>query len=216
MENNFTREWYDSQYSKEDSRYGNCYHVLPEWAAQTNRLYAGYVVALNGLIADGCRVLDLGSGMGYYVDAFNSIGCAAQGVEWSPEAAKNNPLVTCGDITDLSCFEDDSFDLVFSAQVYEHMMDEQVIKSFKENQRVGLNQVHFIADEVGGDPSHINIKPNQGWLDLFSTLTDAPHYMFPDPLNPNKVFFVEHRVLPPLMAALSDTFRNKLTDRGRV
>ncbi len=206
---NFTREWYDNQYREEGSRYAHCYHALPEWAAQANRLYAGYAVALCGLIADGCRVLDLGSGMGHYVDAFSSIGCTVQGVEWSQEAADGHPLVTCGDITDLSFFEDDSFDLVFSAQVYEHMTDEQVIKSFKENQRVGHNQVHFIADKVGGDPSHINIKPNLEWLNLFSTLTDTAHYMFPDPLNPNKVFFAQHRVPPPILEVLLVTLTNR-------
>ncbi len=215
MKDNYTQAWYDKQYRDERSRYGTCYRALPEWAAQSNRLYAGYAVALCGLVADGCRVLDLGSGMGHYVDAFTNIGCSAQGAEWSEEAASWHPFVTCCDITDLSGFEDDSFDLVFSSQVYEHMTDEQVIKSFKENQRVGLNQIHFIADAVGGDPSHINIKSNEGWLDLFGTLTNTPHYMFPDPLNPSKVFFAQHRVLPPIMEALAAAFQSESTNRGQ-
>jgi len=85
-----------------------------------------YVLSLAG----GKRVLDLGSGEGYGTSLLSTCAARAVGVDLAPEAIyharrtyrRPNLRFMYSDIYDLD-LEDDSFDLVCSLQVVEHLHD---------------------------------------------------------------------------------------------
>jgi len=198
----YDANWYNTQYADSQSRYGQRYakKSFPIWAEQKNRLYAQFVIALTGKQPKDVRVLDLGSGEGHFVDAFRAAGADVIGAEWSHVAADRHELVQCLDITDLSSIPSGSFDIVWSTQVYEHLTDDQVISSFRHNSRIAPVQMHMIADRVGNDPSHINIKPAVDWVELFASISDRNVFAIPDPLHPfDDVIYCEMEALPPLM-----------------
>ncbi len=97
---------------------------------EENYWFQRHLVAYRFLLplAEGRRVLDLGSGEGYGTDLLASRALEAVGVDLAPEAVyharhayrRPNLRFHYGDIYSLP-FEDGSFDLVCSLQVIEHL-----------------------------------------------------------------------------------------------
>jgi len=161
--------WYEQQYSNPHSDYSKCYRSIPDWAHGKNVYHAASSVYLCGLDPRGLKVLDLGSGLGHFVNAFEQIGAIVQGVEISETAARNKPNIDCGDVTDLRKYEG-QYDIVFSSQLFEHLTDEEVKKTFIGSIKAAPAQAHFIADAVGNDPTHINIKTPQEWAEFLAPI----------------------------------------------
>ncbi len=75
----------------------------------------------------GRRILDAGCGVGMYVAAFQRAGACAFGAEIEPEragrAALLSPRIVAASVEQLP-FADNSFDIVFSHEVLEHVGDD--------------------------------------------------------------------------------------------
>ena len=92
-------------------------------------------------LAEGKRVLDLGSGEGYGTALLASRAAEVVGMDLAPEAVyhsrkayrRSNLRFMYGDIYDLE-LEDDSFDLVCSLQVVEHLHEPE--RFLRETKRV--------------------------------------------------------------------------------
>jgi len=85
----------------------------------------------------GARILDAGCGVGMYIAAFQREGATAYGVEIESERACEalnvSPRISVGSVEALP-LEDDSFDLVFSHEVLEHVADDS--QAIREAARV--------------------------------------------------------------------------------
>jgi trans-aconitate methyltransferase len=177
-------EWYEDQYSTPGSRYHDCYIDQPFviQAQQTNWYYSYLIAGALGIRPDA-KILDLGSGVGKYIESWIENGFTnTQGIEISKTAISHSNVadrITHGSVADMSMFKDKEFDLVFSAAFFEHV-DESILDNvIKECFRVGKNQAHLIdlpgkvdQGDIDIDPSHINMKPINEWYKLFAEDTD--------------------------------------------
>ncbi len=110
---------------------------------EENYWFQRHLVAYEYLLplAEGRRVLDLGSGEGYGTDLLASRAEEVLGVDLAPEAVyharntykRSNLRFLYGDIYDLEV-DDDSFDLVCSLQVIEHLHEPE--RFMREARRV--------------------------------------------------------------------------------
>lgn len=78
---------------------------------------------------DGLRVLDVGCGLGLYVQRFQDLGAEAHGVDLDPErvarAQAISPHIRVGSAEALP-YPEGSFDLVFANEVLEHVQDDRL------------------------------------------------------------------------------------------
>lgn len=166
----YDREWYEKSYK--EAWYNKVYATpAPHWATVSNRFHVHQVIAWLGLDPKQDTVLDLGSGVGRYLDMWEECGFATRGVEHSQTAIdlSGRKNVLCGDIADLSVFADKSFSVAFSAATLEHIpKGEHTNKAIKEMARCARFLAHYIPMEEGGDPSHIHIQPVEEWIAEFS------------------------------------------------
>ena len=85
----------------------------------------------------GHRVLDVGCGLGLYVQQFGALGAEAHGVDLDPDrielARQTSPLVRQGSVQALP-YPDAYFDLVFANEVLEHVDDDR--QAVQESYRV--------------------------------------------------------------------------------
>lgn len=85
----------------------------------------------------GQRVLDVGCGLGLYVQHFSALGAEAHGVDLDAErvdiARRTNPLVRLGSAESLP-YPDGVFDVVFANEVLEHVDDDA--QAVRESYRV--------------------------------------------------------------------------------
>jgi ubiquinone/menaquinone biosynthesis C-methylase UbiE len=201
---NEQRAHYDKAYQSGAYR---DYKSLPDWAEAMNGYHVDLTIAYLGLRAKDGPVLDLGSGMGYFLDAWESRGFDCIGREISgvviEQSGRRN--IDWGDATDLSGYSDNQFQLVFSGSFLEHVTDAQVDKLLKDELRVAKYAIHFIAHEKGDDAGHINIKPPDEWDKVFNGR--VPNYArIPNPLVPVMPCFMHMRVFPPTMSHAYETY----------
>jgi hypothetical protein len=120
------------------------------------------------------RVLDVGSGPGIYVDALNRHeSISAEGVDVEAMPSEHNTRLSVFDPVFAERFGH-KFDLVMSFEVGEHLPD-QLAHTFVErliqclDPASDLKTIYFSAAHVGqGGSGHINCRPKQYWIDLFS------------------------------------------------
>jgi len=195
--------WYDEQYNMNDSLYNIHYikNEQPVWAKQMNQHCVDLTIAYTGILSDA-KILDLGSGVGYYMNSWQYRGFDVHGIEISKiaiKASKQSNMVH-GSVQDMSCFKDKQFDLVYSAAFFEHI-DESIFNDvFKECCRVGVIQVHLISQDKGTDPSHINIHSAEEWAwKFYSSTTDYKIILIPNLLetgHPFIIIYPEGKKLP--------------------
>jgi 2-polyprenyl-3-methyl-5-hydroxy-6-metoxy-1,4-benzoquinol methylase len=178
--------WYEEQYK------GGLYHdtyinpsndKFQEYAKETNRLFARLITAYLDLPI-GAKVLDLGSGIGMYMDTWEALGYNVHGIEISQTACAyaNKSNLINGSVADLSMFHDKAFDLVFSSAFFEHVDESILPQVMSECARVGIKQAHLISSEMGADISHINLKSMEQWAYLFAQATNELCTLIPDTL----------------------------------
>ncbi len=135
----------------------------------------------------GDRVLDLGCAAGMMVSNWQQAGIDACGIdisryaiEWGRKRYGLDKRIFCGSIHDLSRWPDDSFDFIFSQQVFEHLpaalckdLAAECFRVHKPGGRmwVGLVLRHpSIAPEtevIDKDPSHQTMQYKEWWDRLF-------------------------------------------------
>lgn len=160
-------EHYDQTYAS--GPYAKQYARLPAYAVAMNQWSVDLIIALLGLRPEDGPVLDLGSGQGYMLDAWEARGFKTTGREISKVAiaSSGRSNIDHGDATDLSGYADDEFQLVFSSAFLEHVTDERVDALVRESMRISRSAAHYIAHEQGDDPGHINVKLPYEWEAFF-------------------------------------------------
>lgn len=135
-----------------------------------------------GFIPQACEcfefqsVLDAGSGNGQVVRGFLERGKDAKGIEISsraiwehcPDLLEKGRVIN-GSLTELP-FDDNSFDLVFSSEVLEHLTEEDVSQAAKEMVRVAKSNLFMtiaLRPSQHNNAYHVTIKPRAWWEDLF-------------------------------------------------
>ena len=127
------------------------------------------------------KVLVLGAARGYLVKAFRERGVDAVGVDISQWAVTNcaegvEDYMYCGDICDLSTWDDDEFDLVIGLDVFEHIHVPDLLLAINEAVRVGqmvLLDVPILPHDDapdqshGTDKSHVSCYSNTWWITRF-------------------------------------------------
>lgn len=135
-------------------------------------------------------VLDVGCGKGSLVLWLRRFGIETHGVDTSDYAlghayAPVKKYLSRGDIFDLP-FENDSFELVTTFDVLEHIREEDLPRTIKECQRVGRG---LVLHKIWGttwleqrfpvkDPTHTTIKPHCWWQSMFAKLKVKPAAKF--------------------------------------
>lgn len=177
--NTFNREWYEKSYR--DAWYNKVYDApTPLWAAVANRFHVHQVIAWLGLSPKTDKVLDLGSGVGRYMDAWEEAGFTVQGVEHSQTAIDMSKRlnILCTDIGDLSAFQDREFAVAFSAATLEHIAEgEATANAVREMARTAKALAHYIpVVDHGNDPSHVHIQSAEEWVSELSSIL-GPRYV---------------------------------------
>ena len=117
-------------------------------------------------------LLDVGCGIGYFVDYCRKHGIKAEGIDFAPSLKeywwKDKPYFRIGEASELP-FADKSFDIVFSSDFFEHVPEEEVSIVNKEMHRVGKVVIAKIAFEADLHNSqvlyHCTNKPKEWWVD---------------------------------------------------
>lgn len=169
-------EWYEESYKNHDRYYHRQYiqEGIPKWAVETNAHYVDYIAMIHNL-PPGAKVLDCGSGLGFFINAWKRRGYDVRGVEIASRPimlSEHRRLITQASVADLSMFKDDEFDLVVSVALLEHIDESILYTVLSEMWRVGLRQSHLIGIGEGDDPSHINMKTRDAWVKIFSEMNN--------------------------------------------
>jgi SAM-dependent methyltransferase len=140
----------------------------------------------------GARVLDFGCGIGNLVWALRKIGLDARGIDPSKPAKKycRVPRYCRYEDTRRIPYEDDSFDLVYTHEVLEHLSDEDRRFALQELSRVSRGKtLHMICVNERGkfvtlEPTHKIIQTESWWKKTFEELgfrvkTGNFFYFFP-------------------------------------
>ena len=208
--------WYDEEYRYKWYRHQYIDTPEPTWAKESKDYYIGLMIAYTGLTPD-MSVLDLGSGVGQAIQAWERRGFTKlNGIEISQTAvdASNDDRIKVGSVKDLP-FMDKEFDVVTSFALFEHIDESIIHRVLCEAVRVGRRQIHNIGLDKGSDPSHINIKTPEEWMQYFGKAMDKDRALIaslPDPffeLSPILVGLYEEDIPHPLL----DAFKAN-NDRG--
>jgi SAM-dependent methyltransferase len=120
---------------------------------------------------DAKRVLDFGCGNGYAVYQMRQRGEEWFGIEISNAAYEQHlqaPYFYCGD---LSQFDDDSFDMIYSTEVMEHIPEEEVATTVTHLCRIARNYIFMtisLRPSADNNKYHCTLKPREWWEDKFT------------------------------------------------
>ena len=187
--------WYDEEYHSRWYKHQYIDSEYPEWAKEAD-LYGVRFMAMCSGIPLTATILDCGSGVGRIMQTWRENGFSnIWGIEISrvayeaslfkiqhkSVAHKLNTMI-CGSVQDMSMFGDNQFDLLSSFALLEHI-DESILGDvLNEMSRISKKQAHFIAHEAGADPSHINIKSFQEWIEVLDKHSGESTLCVPNPL----------------------------------
>lgn len=192
-------EWFEQQYADPNSEYSRCYRYgIPRGAVEENLYAVDFAIAVAGLHPLRDSVIEIGSGLGYVLDAWERRGFKAIGIEISPSAVflseRRNIIV--GDAVEvLKQIPDNAFEVGFSDAFLEHIPYERCGELLRELMRVAPLCAHYVAHEVGVDPSHINVLTIEEWIKgMKEWLGDKTAVMaVPNPLYPHIPLLINSR-----------------------
>lgn len=170
---------------------------------------SGYRAAVIKLHLNPTKVLDVGCGTGNLVKYLRRLGVDAYGIDVSEKAieladSEVKPFLRVGDITKLP-FEDESFDVVTTFDVLEHINVKKLQKAVKECNRVAKkNIIHKIYTTRNGfitkyhrkDFSHTSVFPHKWWQRLFlelDTVILSREHFFHLPSYFESIFFLKKK-----------------------
>lgn len=119
------------------------------------------------------RVFEFGSGLGHLIKECKKRGIDIIGCETSDYAIQNSlckeRIIKIGEIPRSGLpFKDNSFDLVFSTDVMEHIKEDYTEAVIKELNRVCSNYALLAINTFDYEqPGHINIHPREWWIEKF-------------------------------------------------
>jgi ubiquinone/menaquinone biosynthesis C-methylase UbiE len=119
-------------------------------------------------------VLDLGCAKGFLVEAFLDLGIGdVRGIDISEYAINDSSdkvkkYLIVGDVEKEFPFKDNSFDLITSVDLFEHLYNptsvlKEAYRTLKKNGKMFLIICGFYSPNATKDKSHINIKPLREW-----------------------------------------------------
>jgi ubiquinone/menaquinone biosynthesis C-methylase UbiE len=156
------------------------------------RYIAHLCMVLPSKIRPGAKVIDIGCGVGTLVQQLHELHYQPTGVDVNECAIRNSicpgkcHLVSTTASLD---YPDKYFDLIVSRECLEHIPETDIDRCILEWDRVGNGcMVHIIATEERGesvtdDPLHVNVKPEQWWVNKFTT------FGYKTIRSPMKLFF---------------------------
>ncbi len=173
-------DYWESGHDKKVSGYQNS-HINWWWVNRWMQCFTSVFTVRDK------KVLDLGCGYGSMVAGLVTWGADAYGIDLSDYAIEKGKKeadylenrIFQGSIHDLSRFEDNSFDLIYSNQVFEHLPEDYVEQLIREMMRVcrpgaKLWLAFVISEEENGvrgendpDMTHINIHSMDWWRRRF-------------------------------------------------
>jgi len=179
-----------------------------EWAVDKAkndmRAYGDWQVAYyygidNVYNLSGKIVLDFGCAFGTFVLSCVRNNVDAYGVDVSTYSTSDENLIDgalrnrlmCIKDSNLSLFEDDTFDFIHSSQVFEHVPEDQCDKMISEIMRIlkpgGRVYASLLFDAPppeykDDDPTHITYKPREWWDILFEKHGGINEYDVTHPL----------------------------------
>ena len=166
---------YDSSYYV-----GNYLRHVNAWYGFIIRAYYNYVayqfMAKPTRLPSQSRVLDIGCGVGLLVEQFAKLDYQVVGVDVHQAAIENSICPSrCFLVETTSCLSYPArhFDLIVSREVLEHIPAADIDPCIQEWDRVGKGvMVHIVAVAERGqsafdDPTHVNVKTEQWWIDKF-------------------------------------------------
>jgi len=164
--------FYDEQYVDVNSEYFKLYveSGLHRNAIEINQQYIDYAVWVYGLKA-GAKILEAGCGVGHKIASWKERGFICRGIEVSDRArrlSKFRSQIDVGNVSNMSMYGDDEFDLIFSHGLMEHIDESVLEKTIEEFYRVGICQFHIISIDKGVDPGHIQMLTPKEWADIFA------------------------------------------------
>jgi len=127
-------------------------------------------------IPTDARILDVGAGYCNFIN--NVTGAERYAVDLfteMPEYADPEVITHVGDCTDMSFFDDDSFDVAFTSNLFEHLTREQLIPTLTEIHRVVRTggtlivmqpNFRFCYNTYFDDYTHLQIFTDRSLLDL--------------------------------------------------
>ncbi len=171
----------DAQFGPE--YYGNALFKLP--CFEDDDLYKEHAAAIIKIFDDVSSILDLGCGLGQVCQLLSEshkykqvvgVDVSSYALEKVLKVAPNLQLVqfTKGYLP----LADNSFDLIFSSEVFEHVPRIDILRLVNEAIRVSNKYICFsISLAHVGIPSHITLRPKQWWRAVFAAqgLVHVPH-----------------------------------------
>ncbi len=174
----YDREYYtgkkgEHRFGFTESSFGKAYHGLLN-------LLRAFVIKI---FLNPKNCLDVGCGTGELVSALRMFGIDAHGVEISKAALeiadkKIKPYLREGDITNIP-YPDDSFELVLTFDVLEHVERSKIKKAVEETVRVSNKFIYhkiytrenaWISLSHKEDFSHVSVFSRKYWQNIFSSL----------------------------------------------
>lgn len=172
--------YYDKEYysgEKAEATLGYSKGSYTGITQQATTAYRSFWIKKN---IDPQTCLDIGCGMGNLVEELRKKNIDARGIEISSyalEKAKDSvkPYLSYGDITDIP-YDDNSFDLVVTYDVLEHLERSHLQRAIKESIRVSrrwiLHKIYTRENKLihllhAKDHSQRSVLTQQYWLNLF-------------------------------------------------
>lgn len=173
-----------------DKKYYEDHYLSRNWMAYRNILSKLVLTQTPG------RVLDLGAGLGYFVEACTKWGIDCEGLEGSIDAvlmAKsriNDLKISYGLLSDELPYENEIFSTVILNQVIEHLESNVAKKLIKEIHRVlkpggGIiifSPCFYNKAELYEDPTHINMYTPSALKKFICNNGFSEYLAFDDPM----------------------------------
>jgi len=158
------------------SDYDNWYYNRPQFKAYLTdkKIWTNQVDMIAYFEPD--LVFEFGSGLGYALKEAETRGIKMIGCETSEYAIKNSicktSMIQIGEIPEQCLpFLDNSFDLVFSSEVMEHVKEEHTNSVMSELYRIcGKHILLTINTFDANQPGHINMHARDWWIDKFEAV----------------------------------------------
>lgn len=174
FKNRHNNEW--NFRSMDTSDYDSWYYKRPQSKAylKDKKIWTNQVDMIECFEPD--IVFEFGSGLGYALKEAETRGIKMIGCETSEYAIKNSicktSMIQIGKIPDQRLpFLDNSFDLVFSSEVMEHIKEEHTDSVISELYRICRKHILLTINTFDANqPGHINMHSRDWWVDKFEAV----------------------------------------------
>jgi len=162
--------------SMDTSDYDKWYYNRPQSKAylKDRKIWINHVDMIESFEPE--LVFEFGAGLGYTLKEAETRGIKMIGCETSQYAIKNSicktGMIKIGEVPDQSLpFLDNSFDLVFSSEVMEHVKEEHTNSVMSELYRICRKHILLTINTFDANqPGHINMHARDWWVNKFEAV----------------------------------------------